>query len=184
MQSNSDIWPELERCLPYRNTPEQLQARKNIWKTIDVNNNGYLSLAEIDKGLRDVIVIPRLFDTKPVILRAFQAAKNKVKATNPHGPDYVSFAEFKYLLSFLRQYYEYWVAFDRIDTNDDRRVSLTEFTKAVPTMGKWNLKIDNPVQAFKEIDTNGGGLILFDEFARWAIKKNLDLDDDDNAEVL
>lgn len=55
-----------------------------------MNNNGYLSLAEIDRGLLDVIRIPRLFDTKPVIMRAFQAAKNKIKAKNPHGDDYVS----------------------------------------------------------------------------------------------
>ena len=41
------------------------------WASIDINNNGYLSLAEIDKGLRDVICIPEVFDTKPVIMRAF-----------------------------------------------------------------------------------------------------------------
>lgn len=184
MQSNNDIWAELKRCLPYRNTPEQLQMRKNLWKSIDMNGNGYLSLAEIDRGLLDVIRIPRLFDIKPVIIRAFQSAKNKIKSASKYGADYVSFAEFKYLLSYLRQYYEYWIAFERIDTDHDRKVTLTEFAKAVPIMNRWNIKIDNPVLAFKEIDTNGGGSILFDEFARWAIKKNLDLDDDDDADVL
>jgi hypothetical protein len=76
-----------------------------------MNGNGYLSLAEVDRGLQDVIRIPQLFHAKPVIMRAFQAAKNRIKATNPHGKDYVSHAEFRYLLSYLRQYYEYWVAF-------------------------------------------------------------------------
>ena len=33
---------------------------------------------------------------------------------------------------------------------------------------------------FKLIDTNGGGIVLFDEFADWAIKKELDLEDDDD----
>jgi Ca2+-binding EF-hand superfamily protein len=170
--------------MPYRNTPEQLQMRRQLWQAIDMNNNGYLSLAEIDRGLLDVIRIPRLFDTKPVIMRAFQSAKTKVKATNPHGNDYVSFAEFKYLLSYLRQYYEYWIAFERLDTDHDRRVTLTEFAKAVPIMNRWNIKITDPVHTFKEIDTNGGGVILFDEFVRWAIKKNIDLEDDDDADVL
>ena len=32
----------------------------------------------------------------------------------------------------------------------------------------------------KEIDGNKGGFVLFDEFATWAIKKNLDLEDDDD----
>ena len=90
---------------------------------MDVNNNGYLSLAELDKGMRDVVGIPILFDTKPVIMRAYQSAKNKLKSKNTHGDDYVSRAEFRFFLQYLRQYYEYWVGFDRIDTNDDRRVS-------------------------------------------------------------
>ena len=43
----------------------------------------------------------------------------------------------------------------------------------------WVGKIDMEA-SFKEIDTNGGGSILFDEFCQWAIKKNLDLEDDDD----
>ena len=34
---------------------------------------------------------------------------------------------------------------------------------------------------FKEIDTNNGGMILFIEFCDWAIKRNLDIDTDDDA---
>lgn len=74
--------------------------------------------------MRDVLQLPILFNLKPVLMRAFQAAKNKIPAKNPHGADYVSKAEFRYVLMYLRQYYEYWVAFDEIDTNDDRRISF------------------------------------------------------------
>ena len=28
------------------------------WKAIDINGNGLLSLAEVDKGMRDVIKLP------------------------------------------------------------------------------------------------------------------------------
>lgn len=52
------------------------------------------------------------------------AARDKLKSNNPHGDDYVSRAEFRYLLKYLRQYYEYWVAFDNVDQNDDRRISF------------------------------------------------------------
>jgi len=41
------------------------------WNYIDVNGNGYLSLAEVDKGMRDVIKLPILFQLKPVLMRAF-----------------------------------------------------------------------------------------------------------------
>jgi len=55
-----------------------------------MNGNGFLSLAEVDKGIRDVLNLPELFDAKPVIMRAFQAAKGKMKSKSPHGDDYVS----------------------------------------------------------------------------------------------
>lgn len=174
------IWEELKVKLPFEDTPEAEAARNKYWGLIDVNSNGYLSLAEIDKGLRDVIQIPTLFDLKPVIIRSFNAAKKALKAKSSHGDDYVSKAEFKYLLRSLRQHYEYWVAFDKIDITKDRRVSLKEFQAIVPVLNRWGIKISDPALGFKEIDTNHGGFILFDEFCAWAIKKNLDIDEDDN----
>ena len=54
-----------------------------------MNGNGLLSLAEIDKGLRDVIRLPALFKTKPVLMRAFTAAKTKVKSKSIYGDDYI-----------------------------------------------------------------------------------------------
>lgn len=82
----------------------------------------------------DVLNLPQLFDLKPVLMRAFQAAKKKLPSKNKYGDDYVSRAEFRYLLMYLRQYYEYWVAFDEIDKDDDRRISYEEFCKAKSTM--------------------------------------------------
>ena len=74
------------------------------------------------------------------MIRAFNAAKSKLKSKNSYGDDYVSRAEFRYLLKYLRQYYEYWVAFDEIDTDDDRRISYEEFEKAIPTLERWGIK--------------------------------------------
>jgi len=79
---------------------------------MDVNNNGLLSLAELDKGMKDIIRLPLLFKTKPVMLRAFNSAKAKVKSKSKYGDDYVERAEFRFLLKYLRQYFEYWIAFD------------------------------------------------------------------------
>ena len=84
--------------------------------------------------------LPKLFKLKPVLIRAFNAAKSKLKSKNSYGDDYVSRAEFRYLLKYLRQYYEYWVAFDEIDTDDDRRISYEEFEKAIPTLERWGIK--------------------------------------------
>ena len=72
--------------------------------------------------------------------------------------------------------------FCRIDTSDDFKVDLNEFKKAVPTLEKWGVKIADPKAEFKKIDTNNSGSIMFDEFCEYAIKKNLDLEDDDDFE--
>ena len=150
------------------------------WNYFDMNGNGYLSLAEVDKGMRDVVQLPILFQLKPVLMRAFQAAKTKVKAKTKYGDDYVTKGEYRFLLKYLRQYYEYWVAFDRIDTNDDRRVSYEEFMQAIPELERWNIDMSDPRAQWRQCDQDGGGMVLFIEFCDWAIKKNLDLDDDDD----
>ena len=62
----------------------------------------------------------------------------------------------------------------------DHKVDINEFKLALPTLEKWGVKIANPESEFKKIDKNGGGVIMFDEFCEYAIKKNLDLEDDDD----
>jgi Ca2+-binding EF-hand superfamily protein len=59
--------------------------------------------------------------------------------------------------------------FERIDTNFDRRVSIEEFKKAVPEINKWGVTVEDPEATFKEIDADGQGMLLFDEFCGWAI---------------
>lgn len=97
--------------MPYQDTESDKKARIVQWRQLDMNGNGYLSLAELDKGMRDIIKLPILFKTKPVMLRAFNAAKDKSKSKRSRD-DYVERTEYKWLLQYLKQYYEYWLAFD------------------------------------------------------------------------
>jgi hypothetical protein len=46
---------------------------------------------------------------------------------------------------------------------------------------KWKIKVNDHAATFKEIDRDNGGMILFIEFCEWAIKKSLDIDEDDDA---
>ena len=178
-QQNID-WALLKQRLPYKQTPEAKALRDELWKGIDMNGNGYVSLAEVDKGLRDNLNCFAVFECKPVIIRAFQAAKNAVKTKKSHGLDYVDRAEFRLLLLYLRQYFEYYQAFCRVDKDDDNRISLDEFKAGKAMIEKWVGPLASAEQAFNEIDKNGGGFILFDEFCAWAIIKKLDLEDDDD----
>ena len=56
-------------------------------------------------------------------MRAYQAARAKFPAKNDYGDDYVSKGEFRYLLCYLRSYYEYWINFQYIEVDGDRRIS-------------------------------------------------------------
>jgi hypothetical protein len=38
--------------------------------------------------------------------------------------DFVQRKEFRALLSYIRQYFEYWIMFSRIDASSDGRISL------------------------------------------------------------
>ena len=115
-------------------------------------------------------------------MRAFQIAKKctKSKRKDGVGDDYIEFREFRFFLLALRQYFEYYQAFQRTDTSGDHRISLDEFKASISKIERWVGKIRNVEEEFKKIDTNGGGIILFDEFCDWAITMNLDLEDDND----
>lgn len=173
-------WTTINSRLPHEKGEEGRKRRKLMWESIDVNGNGYVSLAEITKGVRDVIAVGDLMDAVPAINRAFHHARKISKVANKHGEDYLEFSEFRTFLLLLRQYFEYYQAFDRIDTGDDRRISLEEFTapSMKQTIEKWVGPIGDMAAEFARIDQNGGGQILFSEFVDWALAKNLDLEDD------
>ena len=90
--------------------------RQEYWKGFDNNGNGYVSLAETEKGIRDVIKLDNLFDAKPAIMRAFQFAKDALPGKSKYGADYIEKKEFRIFLVALRQRFEYFQAFKRIDS--------------------------------------------------------------------
>merc|ERR1711925_67615 len=94
-------WSAVTAKLPSKkaNEPggeEQKAQRKKMFSEFDPNGNGVLSLAEVEKGIRDVIQIDNIFDAKPAIMRAFQIAKNCTKSSRTSGDDYIEFKEFRY----------------------------------------------------------------------------------------
>ena len=173
-------WAGLLDKLPVKKTTEERAKRREIWKAIDMNGNGFISLAEFDRGVRDVLNLPDIFKQKKVLIRAFNSAKDKVKGKKKQSGDHIEWLEFRYILIYLRQYLEYYAMFCRLDTSDDFKINLDEFKQGIPIMEKWGVKINNPKEEFEKIDKNKSGSIMFEEFAEYAIKKNLDLEDDDD----
>lgn len=176
------MWDELKDKLPWQNTETERKLRDKQWAQIDFNGNGFVSLVEIDKEIIEVIQLPTLFELKPVIMRAFQAAKTSFKSKSKNYDEYVTKAEYRYFLKYLCQYYEYWIAFDRIDISHDHKINQKEFHCAIPVFEKWGIKADDEEDQWKDCNSDGSGMILFTEFCDWAIKKNFDLDDDDDVD--
>ena len=83
----------------------------------------------------------------------------------------------------LRQRFEYLQAFRRIDSGEDGRVDLAEFVAARAAIERWVGPMEDPEAEFRLIDADQGGQILFEEFCKWAIAKNLDLEDDDESDL-
>ena len=175
-------WQEITAKLPSGRSDEEKEIRKELFDNFDPNGNGIISLAEVDRGIRDVLGIDEIFNAKPAIMRAFQIAKDATESRRSDGvgDDYIEFREFRFFLLSLRQYFEYWVSFKTISSDEDRRIDLDEFMEARSKIMSWVGPIEDMEEEFANIDTNGGGYILFDEFVRWAITKNLDIEEDDD----
>ena len=51
---------------------------------------------------------------------------------------------------YLRFYYELWEDFEKIDVNDERRLSQNEFKNGAKLLTEeWKIKIDDPEVTFK-----------------------------------
>jgi len=168
-------WEEINAKLPFEKNEDEYAMRKELWGQIDVNGNGFLSLAEISKGVRDVIAVDELFDCTPAINRAFHYSKNRTEG-GEHGFDYIEFREFRLFLQSLRMFFEFYQAFDSIDEGDDRKINKEEFVNNKESMEKWVGEIEDLEAEFDSIDVNEGGEILFSEFVDWAMAKDLNIE--------
>ena len=62
-------WAAINEKLP--TSKDQVEERNTLWGQIDANGNGFASLAEVDKGIRDGLELSEIFDAKPAIIRAY-----------------------------------------------------------------------------------------------------------------
>ena len=175
-------WDELIKKLPTQKTNEDRKKRLALWKQINEYGNGYVSFKRLSFQLDKYLQLPNVVKNKGPVKLAFNAACNRFERRGLKIEDnLIEWMEFRIFLVYLRQYFEYWVMFEKLDKSGDHQINLEEFKKAIPTMEKWGYKMTNEEaeKEFKEIDKNNGGTISFEEFCSFAIQKCLDLEDDD-----
>ncbi|KAJ3186089.1 hypothetical protein HDU85_001007 [Gaertneriomyces sp. JEL0708] len=122
-----------------------------LWKQYDHNANNLLSLAELQHILRSTH--PALYDKKPLLMRAYRAA-------DLSNDGFITRSEFGDLLYYLDTLEDVYDLFKDLDKDGDRRLSKDEFIKGWKKHGGKG----EPLEVFKQMDTNNGGWVLFDEF--------------------
>ena len=174
-------WEELTKKLPIKKTGDDRKKRLQLWNKINQYGNGYVSYKRLSTQLTEYLKLPEVVRNKGPMKLAFDAASDKYAKYGVKKEDnLIEWMEFRIFLVYLRQYFEYWVMFEKMDKSGDKQISLEEFKKAKDLMANWGVKIDDPEKEFKKIDVNNGGSLTFDEFCSFAIKKSLDLETDDN----
>ena len=87
-----------------------------------------------------------------------------------NGDAWVEPKELPQLLLNLFYFNKLYAAFIDIDRDFDRRLDKNEFYQGAKKLGL-KLKRKQADAAFEEMDTNNGGVVLFDEFCVWYTKK-------------
>ena len=131
-----------------------------FWDILDVNGNGKVSLAEIDKLM--VYSYPKL-NNKKALMRAY---KQTCLMDGGDGDAWVEPKELPMLLVNLFYFNKLYAAFIDIDRDFDRRLDKKEFYLGAKKLGL-KLKRREAEKEFAKMDANGGGVVLFDEFCVW-----------------
>lgn len=184
-------WRRVRELMPVDRSDASVARRNELFKMADPNSNGYLSLAEVDKAMRDVFQIDAIYNMKPVMLRAFNAVKGlnqgreaignlhklmdgaKSRGIKLDPAEYIEKSEFRALLCYLQGYTKMMQVFDMIDTNQDRRLSRDEFRAAQGLLKKVGLPAENPDALFSTMDADAGGMVLFEEFSNYMLVNQL-----------
>lgn len=95
------------------------------------------------------------------------------RAADISNDGFIDRKEFKNLVHLLYYYNDLYVLFKEMDADHDKRISFKEFCKGHEMIGIHLKNKADLKKVFNSIDTNGGGMILFDEFCMFMAKQKI-----------
>eukprot|EP00730_Choanoeca_flexa_P002473 TRINITY_DN11063_c0_g1_i10.p1 TRINITY_DN11063_c0_g1~~TRINITY_DN11063_c0_g1_i10.p1 ORF type:complete len:605 (+),score=167.23 TRINITY_DN11063_c0_g1_i10:232-2046(+) len=135
---------------------------KHAWQSCDYNGNGICSLAELDKYILQQYPV---LDHKPALMRAYK----QTTLNHGDGDAWVERAEFPAFLRNVLYFNKLFHVFEQIDEDDDRRLNFDEFMSSLKLLDL-NLSEREARRKFNTMDSNDGGVVLFDEFCAYVAR--------------
>jgi hypothetical protein len=164
----------LEKFFPAHRA--QRSERRSIWRALDPNRNGYVSLAEFDKWFNEhTLRAERARGKKSAVylyakhglIRAFELANGIAPKRTGVCDNYVTWSELRILLLATQLVLVITRIFDIADTSGDKRVGAQEWVAGLDAINEElaDLGCAHRVTAaeFKVIDNDGCGHVLLDE---------------------
>lgn len=185
--SATDKFQKLRKTLDQEMDKYRLNDKSSLqtlWKRVDTSGDGFVSLAEVDILVRDMVNTgswPKWLNNKPVLLRAF---KKTLEEDKEDGNTEVVKKDFNSLLLNVFWFNKMWQMFDILD-GSDKKIDPTEFQSGIAKLGV-NLTPQEAMEEFKKMDKDRSGQVDFDEFCGYMrLRVNPDhdanFDDEDNA---
>lgn len=155
---------EPKKSSKFTSWPKNSQDRKRLY---DKYRSGHENLSyqflemmtkgeEIFKGVN-----------KQILKRAYLKA-DEIGSSKNEG--LITRKEFPYFLKYLLYFTDLFKAFDKIDEDKNKKLTLDEFIKNRNVLEDKMTKA-RAEELFKSMDKDGGGSISFDEFCNWGLEQ-------------
>eukprot|EP01059_Diplonema_ambulator_P034133 TRINITY_DN7492_c0_g1_i1.p1 TRINITY_DN7492_c0_g1~~TRINITY_DN7492_c0_g1_i1.p1 ORF type:complete len:703 (+),score=150.18 TRINITY_DN7492_c0_g1_i1:675-2783(+) len=140
------------------------ELRMQLFEDFDMTGTGKLCLAEISRGVRDVLGLGEVFgECKYAVMSAFRAG------TKDSVDGLISKRQFRTVLCVLQSYLDLYKLFQTMTVGET--VSLRSWCSSVGRLTAFGIRITDPEVDYHKI-TGGRGTMHFSEFADWAMDKD------------
>lgn len=87
--------------------------------------------------------------------------------------DFIDKTEYRHLLKYIKQFYDYYMLFDKTDPDSSKHITISEFVAQADTLQLWGIDMTVPEMHWHELDPSHQNPILFEEFCHYMIRKHL-----------
>lgn len=161
-------WTELLNNIPIDDLEDnqlEYEKREELWQKGNPEED-YISKENLTKIITENFKIPQKIIDHQILIKTFDTLKEKTKVlkNEDEKKECLMRNELRVYLACLKQYLEYWHMFEKIENNNDFKITYENFKEFIPG-------IENPEEEFKKIDNSEDHRISYDDFCKFAFTK-------------